>query len=198
MPMRAAFGFKIHTGWAMLVAVAGQPDQIEVLIRRRIELLPRDESIPRFAYHAAAKLPLTGATELIKRVERESRRSAQLTIESAIEELGGRNARVNTCGVLSGSTLVPDDLSRILQSHPLIHAAEGTLFVKSIVSACKALAIKTISVHDREIWDRAATSWELSEQNLRKRIDDVRKSVGSPWSADHKLATATALFALKA
>ncbi len=196
--MRAAFGFKIHTGWAMLVAVAGQPDQIEVLIRRRIELLPRDESIPRFVYHAAAKLPLRGATELIKRVERESQRSAQLTIESAIEELGGRNARVNTCGVLSGSALVPDDLSRILQSHPLIHAAEGALFVHAIVSACKMHAFKTTSVHDREVWGRAATVWRLGEQNLRKRIDDVRKSVGSPWGADHKAAAAVALLALKA
>lgn len=196
--MRAAFGFKVHTGWAMLVALAGQPDEIEVLIRRRIELLPTDESIPRFVYHEAAELPLPRATELIKQAERASQHSAQLAIESAIEELDGRDARVNVGGVLSGSTVVPEDLSRILASHALIHAAEGVLFVHAIVSACETYGVKTISIHEREVWGRAATAWERSEQSLRKRIDDLRKSVGSPWNADHKTAGAIALLALKA
>jgi hypothetical protein len=57
MPTLAALGCKLHTGWAMLVAVAGDPGGIEVLLRRRIDLLPPDNSIPRFVYHQAAEMP---------------------------------------------------------------------------------------------------------------------------------------------
>ena len=39
MAVRAALRFKLHTGWAMLVALAGQPGEIQVLFRVRIELL---------------------------------------------------------------------------------------------------------------------------------------------------------------
>jgi hypothetical protein len=198
MPKRVALGFKVHTGWAMLVAVAGQPDGVEVLIRRRIELLPADESIPRFVYHKAAELPLSQAAELVKRAESQSQASSRLAIASVLKELAVRDARVNACGVLSGSTAVPDDLFRILQSHPLIHAAEGALFVEAIVSTCEERGMKTASVGDRAVWRHAAAAWGTGEKNLRKRIDDLRKSVGSPWNADHKLATAVALFALKA
>ena len=197
MATRSAFGFKIHTGWAMLVAVTGQPDRIEVLIRLRIELLPSDGPIPRFVYHEAAQLPLSQAATLVKRAEEASQKSARLALKAALDELDAPGASVEVCGVLAGSTVVPDDLSQILRSHPLIHAAEGALFVQAIVSACKSRGIIVTSTQDRTVWPRAAAAWGVSEPSLRKKIDDLRKSIGPPWSVDHKLATAIALLALK-
>jgi hypothetical protein len=198
MATRAALGFKLHTGWAMLVAVAGEPGALQVLFRGRIELLPPDKSAPRFVYHEAAELPLPRAAALVTRVREASQKAARLAIQGALRDLESRGARADVCGVLSGSTPVPDDLSRILRSHPLIHAAEGALFQQAIVSAGESCGFAVTSVPEREVWSRAASAWGRAEPELRKEIDALRKSVGAPWSADHKSAAAMALLVLKA
>jgi hypothetical protein len=197
MAGRAALGFKLHTGWAMLVAVAGQPSEIQVLFRGRMELLPPDRSVPRFVYHEAAELPLSQATALVKRAREASQKTARLAIKDVLRDLDSRGAKADICGVLSGSTPVPDDLSRILRSHPLIHAAEGALFQQTIVSACESCGLTVTVAREREVWSRAAAAWDLAEPGLRKEMDALRTSVGAPWNADHKAAAAIALLALK-
>jgi|SRR5580765_7057918 len=197
MTQRAALGFKLHTGWAALVAAGGDPQKIQVLLRRRIELLPPKSSIPRFVYHEAAEMPLTQAMELVKRGAKAAREAACLAVKEAVEELSSRGVRIDVCGVLSGSTVVPDDLAAILRSHPMIHSAEGVLFQNAIVSACEGHGLTVILSREREVWVRAAGAWDITEPGLRKTIDGLRKSLGPPWSADHKSATAIALLALK-
>jgi hypothetical protein len=197
MAVCAALGFKLHTGWATLVAVAGQPGEIQVLFRGRIDLLPPDESVPRFVYHAAAELPLSQATALVKRARGASQKTARSALKDVLRDLDSRGAKPDVRGVPSGSTLVPDDLSRILRSHPLIHAAEGALFQQAIVSACESCGLTVTAAREREVWSRAAAAWGLTETGLRKEMNALRKSVGAPWSADHKTAAAVALLALK-
>ena len=197
MAMRAALGCKLHTGWAMLVAVSGQPGEIQVSLRGRIELLPPDESLPRFVYHEAAELSLSRATTLVKRAREAAQKAARFAIQDVLRGLDSRGARADVCGVLSGSTPVPDDLSRILRSHPRIHAAEGALFHQALVSACESCGLTVTAAREREVWSRAAIAWGLTEPRFRKEMDALRKSVGAPWSADHKAAAAIALLALK-
>jgi hypothetical protein len=197
MAMRAALGCKLHTGWAMLVALTGQPGEIQVLFRGRIELLPPDESVHRFVYHEAAEMPLPRATALVKRASEASQKAARLAVKEVLRELDSRGAKAAVCGVLSGSTPVPDDLSRILRSHPLIHAAEGALFQQAIIAACESCGLAITAARDREVWSRAAAAWGLVEPGLRKEVDALRASVGAPWSADHKTAAAIALLALR-
>jgi len=197
MTQRAALGFKLHTGWAVLVATAGDPEKIQVILRRRVELLPLNCSTPRFVYHAASEMPLTRATELVERGTKASLEAASLAVKGAVEELSSRGVRVEVCGILSGSAVVPDDLTAILRSHPMIHSAEGVLFQNAIISACEGSGMRVILSREREVWARAAASWQMTESGLRKKVDGLRKSLGPPWSADHKSATAIALLALK-
>ncbi len=181
----------------MLVALAGRPGEIQVLFRGRIELLPLDGSVPRFVYHEAAELSPPLATALVNRAREASQKAARFSIKDVLTELDSRGAKAAVGGVLSGSTSVPDDLSRILRSHSLIHAAEGALFQQAIVSACESCGLAVTAVRQREVWPRAASAWGLGESVLRKEVDAVRTSVGAPWSVDHKAATAIALLALK-
>jgi hypothetical protein len=181
----------------MLVALAGKPGEIDILFRGRIELLPADESVPRFVYHEAAELHPSQATTLVKRAREASQKAARLAIQEVLRDLDSRGIKVDACGVISGSTPVPDDLSRILRSHPLIHAAEGALFQQAIVSACDSCGLTVTATREREVWPRAAAAWGLAEAGLRKEMDALRKSVGAPFSADHKAAAAIALIALK-
>jgi hypothetical protein len=197
MTQRAALGFKLHTGWGVLVAVAGDPDKIQVLLRRRVELLPPKSSIPRFVYHAASQVSLAQASELVKRGTKAAQEAASLAVKNAVEELTSCGVRIDVCGLLSGSTVVPDDLATILRSHPMIHSAEGALFQSAVVSACESRGLRTVVMREREVWVRAAAAWQVTESELRKKVDGLRKTLGPPWSADHKVASAIALLALK-
>ena len=176
MTQRAALGFKLHTGWAALVAVAGDPEKIQVLLRQRIELLPPDSSIPRFVYHAASEMPLTEATKLVKLGAKAAQEAARLAVKDAMEELSSRGVRVDVCGVLSGSTVVPNDLAAILRSHPMIHSAEGVLFQNAIVSACEGRELPVVLSREREVWVRAAATWDIAEPALRGWVAQVSRA----------------------
>ena len=179
------------------MAVAGSPDDIQVLNRQRIELLAPNSQISRFVYHTASEMPLAQAAELVKRAREASFEAASLAVKNTVEDLNARGIKIDVCGVLSGSTIVPDDLAAILRSHPMIHSAEGALFQNAIVSACESLRLKIVSSREREVWVRAAAAWDIAEPRLRKNVEGLRKSLGAPWSADHKVSTAVALLALK-
>jgi hypothetical protein len=88
---------------------------------------------------------------------------------------------------------VPEDLASILRSHPRIHTAEGALYAGAILSACERLAIPVITVRERDVWTRAAASTGVPEAQLRAKVDALRKTLGAPWTADHKIATAAAM-----
>jgi hypothetical protein len=79
----------------------------------------------------------------------------------------------------------------------MIHTAEGVLFQRAVTSACQVCGLAVISVRQREVWRNASTSWSLKEEELRRQVDGLRKSVGAPWGTDQKTATAFALLALR-
>ena len=85
----------------------------------------------------------------------------------------------------TGATPVPEDLAVVLASHARIHAAEGALYAGAIAAGCRRLEIPVIKIRERDVWG--------SDPNLKARIDALRKTLGPPWSADHKIATAAAL-----
>jgi hypothetical protein len=165
------------------------------LLRRRIELLPRDNSVPRFAYHQAAELPASQAAELIERAEAASQAAARVAINEVRDHLRSRDLAVKAAGISCGSRPIPEDLSTVLGSHPLLHAAEAALFRQAVALACKHCGLAVISVRERDVWGEAATTWGLKEAELRKQVDGLR-TAGAPWGTDQKTAAAFALLAL--
>jgi hypothetical protein len=195
MPTPAALGFKLHTGWAMLVALTGSPATFEVLLRRRIELLPPGDVIPRFMYHRAAEIPLMQATKLIQQAAAAASDAARIAVGEALDHLRSLGVTVKAAGIASASKPVPADLSAVLRSHPIIHTAEAALFQRALATACEDSGL-AVTPREREVWGHAAKASGLKEALVRKRVEDLRKSVGAPWGSDQKLATAYALLAL--
>jgi hypothetical protein len=186
MPHCATIGFRLHTGWAMLVAIAAERETLRVILRCRVELLPPGRG--RFVYHEAAKLPLTEAGRLIESVRHIAEDTARTAIRNAIQDL-----RVTGACLPIGSASVPDDLAAVLRSHPRIHTAEGALYAGAIASACAHFEIPLITVRERDVWSRASANLGVPEADLKTAIDAVRRVIGSPWTADHKIAMAAAL-----
>jgi hypothetical protein len=197
MAKAAALGFRLHTGWAALVVLAGVPGKLEVLFRRRIELLPAGDLIPRFIFHQAAELAPAQAAELVRRGEDASRETAHVAVKEALKHLRSLGLEVKAARLPSGSRPLPQELSAVLRSHPLIHTAEGELFRRAITSACKSCSLPVISAREREVWPNVASAWGLKEAGLRKQVEGLRPSVGAPWGSDQKTAAAFALLALR-
>jgi len=101
--MRTALGFRAHSGWAALVAVASSIDAPGILGRRRIVI---DET--KQPYHAAAELPLPQAEVLVRDAIQASRALAVESISAAIKTLRSQGHDVAGCGVLLGPPWTQD------------------------------------------------------------------------------------------
>jgi hypothetical protein len=187
----AGAGFKLHTGWAALVVAAGGSNHVSVLLRRRIELLPDDGSVPRFVYHAAAELALPQASQLVKRAASAAQAAAGVAVQQVLDELRSTNVIVGAAGILTSSATLPTGITDILRSHTLIHTAEGALFQQAVAAACEGCGLRVIRIRERELWGKPG-------DNMREQLDGLKKSVGPPWGADQKSAAAAALAALRA
>ena len=167
-------------------------------MRRRVELLPANGSIPPHVYHEAAELPLSRAADFVKRAQESALRAAGLVLADTLQELRSNGVHVVCCGIPTGSSETLDDLdlSAILKVHARVHAAEGILYQRAIIAACADCELPVIPTREREMWSRASRVYGIREARFKDAIDGVRKEAGAPWTADQKAATVAALIAL--
>lgn len=192
----AALGFRAHSGWAAVVAVAGTPHRPQILDRRRIEIA--DRSIPGSLqpYHAAEELPFERAKKLLKRCEAGSARLAHKAVGELVGDLTAKGYAVAGCGLLlaSGRPLPP--LESVLASHALIHAADGEHFRDALVRAGERKGLSVLRVPERELYAAAALRFRTSTLALQASISEAGKPLGPPWTADQKLAALVAWLVL--
>src|SRR3989442_8097122 len=114
----AALGFRAHSGWAALVVVAAPSRSPAVIDRRRIELV--DLGIPKQPYHAAQKLDLKEAEELVRRCTETARLLARRAFRAVIDDLRGKGHDVVGCGFFLGSVCSASTISEPIATQALI------------------------------------------------------------------------------
>ena len=193
---RAAIGFRVHSGWAAMVAVSLE-DGLPVVLERRKLLMVRNFSYTfRQPYHTAEKMPLNDAAEFVRGVEQESRELALTGIRALQKELATLRYTLAGAGLLLASGRVLPEFEKILSSHALIHTADGELFRESIRSACKQAKVPLKAIRERELLAAAAERLKKRPDFLMRHVTRLGKSIGPPWTQDEKLATLAATLAL--
>jgi hypothetical protein len=191
---RAALGFQMHSGWGVLVAVSGTSQAIEILARRRI--VTADPRMPGAIqpYHHAMNLQLP--EEHIANCAVASTRMAAAAIADLIAELNTSHHRVVGAAVLlaSGRSLPP--LEKILAAHPLIHTAEGEFFRHTVSQACEELQISVTAIKLRDLEERAKAAFGKQASRVQESIEGLGKTIGPPWTKDHKTAALAAALLL--
>ncbi|HEV8231186.1 MAG TPA: hypothetical protein VGQ75_02470 [Thermoanaerobaculia bacterium] len=195
-PIRAALGFRPHSGWAALVAVAGTPRAPQILDRRRIDIADREIDGSLQPYHAAEERQLADARKYLERCERHSRRLAREALRDAIHDLQGNGVDAISCGLLLASGRPLPALTEILASHALIHAADGEHFREAIRAAASELGLPVVAVKEKEIWARASGEMRIPTAELQQLVSSMRKAFGPPWTQDQKLAALSAWLAI--
>ncbi len=189
----AALGFRAHSGWAALVAVAGPPAEPTAVLRRRVEL---SRATPRQPFHAAEGLAFGEAEDLVRRATDEAVALAESAVRDAVSELRAAGRVPVASGLLLAAGRPLPGLRQILASHALIHAAEGELVRDGLRRASRGCGLALVEAGERELEERASRSLRRSPAEIRARLAGWGKALGSPWTQDEKRAALVAWLAL--
>lgn len=186
---RVALGLRAHSGWAVMVAVAGG----SAVLRRRIEMTQGSGFRAGQPYHAAAEMKLRQAEVFLRVTENVAVEMAVAALRDAGAWLASEGYQMTAAAVLVGSGKVLPELVKILAAHPLIHTAEGVFFREVLKSACGACGLVVIDIKEREALERGAAALGIPIVELRARLAAMGKALGPPWTQDEKLSAAAAL-----
>jgi hypothetical protein len=88
------------------------------------------------------------------------------------------------------------DLSRIGNYHIRAHAAEGVLFRRVLDLAADANGLKRRTFSDRELDQTAAAELGAGSAGVKRKLNDLGRTLAPPWRADEKQAATAALLVL--
>jgi hypothetical protein len=192
----AAIGFRAHSGWTSLVAVALHDGGPMVLSRRRVHLVETFTYTFRQPYHTAEKMPPEEGRAFISRVESEARRLAHRAIRESQKSLLTQGYEITHSGLLLASGRPLPALPNILASHALIHTADGELFRRALLHASARCDLAQAAVKERELLAHASEILRTKTNVLTRKITDLGRGLGPPWTQDEKFASLIAWLAL--
>jgi hypothetical protein len=192
----AALGFRAHSGWTALVAVSLEKDKPQVLARHRPQLVATFSYKFRQPYHTAKQMAPAEAGSFLSQVQAEARRLACDAIRFMQADLEKRGYILRSSSLLLASGKALPSLDRILESHALIHTADGELFREALLHASKRCGLAAFTIKERELLDMASRVLRIKRDALTRRLAALGKPLGAPWSQDEKIAALAAWLAL--
>lgn len=166
-----------------------------VLARERVHLVDTFTYRFRQPYHTARRLPLEEGRTFVSRSRTAARRLAFRGIETLQTNLAAEGFNLNRCGLLLASGRPLPRLPKILASHSLIHTADGELFREALLHASARCGLKAVKIKERELLDSASQALRKKPSEIKRRIAELGRPLGPPWSQDEKLAALVAWLA---
>ncbi|MFI5096647.1 MAG: hypothetical protein ACHQT6_01610 [Candidatus Acidiferrales bacterium] len=189
---QAAVGFRVHSGWSAVVAVCLEKRKPVVMCRQRVQLVETFTYRFRQPYHTGEKMGLAAAREFIAGVREQGRELAHHAIHDLQAELEERGYQLTRGALLLASGRPLPELEKILASHALIHTADGELFRECLLHAGARCGLAVVSIRERELLEQAAKVLRVPRPSLLRRITELGRPFGSPWTQDEKFATLAA------
>ncbi len=190
--VQAVVGFRVKSGWATAVLLAARMHLPQVLDRRVVDL--SDLAVPesRQPYHAAmGKLEGDNAkvAARVKIVQRVTNRS----VIELLKDYRNTGWEVGSAGLVVGSEIDP---ASIKNPHIRAHALEGRLFRTVLEDALRSCGLSCSVVVERNVYSKAADVLARSEDQLKRAVSELGRSLSGPWRADEKMASLAAWMAL--
>jgi hypothetical protein len=192
----AALGFRAHSGWTALVALSVSKGVPSVLARQRVHLVETFTYKFRQPYHTAKRMLPDEGREFVARVKSEARRLAYHAIHELQSSLKAQGYELTRCGLVLASGRPLPQLSQILASHALIHTADGELFRGALLHASARCGLGSVATKERELLNEASRILRIKPDGLTRRVADLGRGIGPPWSQDEKFASLAAWVAL--
>jgi hypothetical protein len=177
-------GVSDHGGWAVLVTVARDGTLLD---RRRVELV--GEGLPKIPHHSECqRLPLDEAVVLVERVRVSAERHAALALEGVAMAVPGiAGVALRRCQEL------PPAIAERITDYRAQNVADWVMYRRALAAAAEARGWPVHWYDPKSVLGAARQA--LGIEDLDAYFVQVRKAVGPPWNADHKLAMAAAIAA---
>ena len=179
-------GFRVKSGWAAVVLIAGSRKNPRLVDSRAIELSDPDVPHARQPYHAGfgtAQRDASKVTRLVTGIERFSRRA----IATLVAEYSTHH-RVKAAGVVVASLTDP---ATITNQHMRAHASEGRLFRSVLVDGLECCSVEVRVVLEREVYELLGKALRRSPSQVKTQVAALGESAGR-WRAEQKVAAAAA------
>jgi hypothetical protein len=181
----AIIGVSDHSGWAVLVTATSDGTLLD---RRRVELVA--SGLPKLPHHhEAQKLPLEDALNLIERVRMSAERHATLALEALAIAVSSRiqGIAIRECPPL------PPTIAERLTNYRAQNVADTVMYRMALAGAAEARGWAVHWYQRKKVLDTARDALHVADLDAYSL--DVRKSIGPPWTNDHKVAMAAAVVA---
>ena len=180
----ALVGVSDHGGWAVFVTVA--PDGT-LLDRRRVELV--DDALPAIPHHhEAQQLPMDEAVALVERVRASAEKHAALALDAVAATVPHiQGIALRTCPPL------PATIPERITDYRARNVADWVMYRKALAAAAESRAWPVHWYDAKSVFASAAAAMHV--EDLDAHFLQIRKSIGPPWTQDHKLAMAAAVVA---
>ena len=183
----AIIGVSDHGGWAVLVTVARDGTLLD---RRRVELV--DEDLPKIPHHSEGQaLPLDQAVALVERVRVSAQRHAKLALDAVATTVPWPTKGV----ALRHCPELPPTIADRIKDYRAQNVADWVMYRKALAAAAEARGWAVHWFDPKSVFDAASDA--LNIEDLDAHFLELRRSIGPPWSKDHKLAMAAAIVAAR-
>jgi len=189
--VRAALGLRCHSGWAAFVVLGEASASPRILERGRMSLCDATITGSKQPFHEAEPMVFAAAHQYIEKCRASTNDLALRAMRALVDRYG----IFRGCCLLTASGRPLPALRDVLESHALIHAAEGEFYRDAVAEAAKQMRIPVFRIRERDL-DVAAERLPGSEKDRRERLVAFGKQVGAPWRQDEKLAALAAWLAL--
>jgi hypothetical protein len=194
-PNPAALGFRVKSGWAMAVLLAGAPS-LPKLVRCQAILLS-DPKIPQSKqpHHAALDVPGKEGKALAEKLCSVVAGAAKQSVQQLIEQAVADGYGVVGAGLVVGSLVDPATLHN---EHIRAHGLEGQLFRTALEDALREQGFPSRVLLEKNAYATASPTLRKSAQKAKKIIAGLGESHKGSWRAEEKLAALAAWMVLTA
>jgi hypothetical protein len=197
--VKLALGLKAHSGWAALVALGAPNGTLELVDRRRVELIDDADAFwAKQPYHAAEGLDPDEARDLVKRGIASARWLALRELRAAAKRAAQDGHEIGACAVLTSDPMPDWSVAEILAVHFRMHKAEGVLFRDALARAAETCDLPLVAIREKDLTEEAERALGEPSARLAKALAELGKSAGAPWGADQKQAALAAWVGLRA
>ena len=192
-PIPAALGFRVKSGWAMAVLLAG-PSSTPKLVKCQ-DVLLSDPKIPnsKQPYHAALELPEKEGQAVTEKLAKVVSGRAKRSVDELLKQAREAGYEVRRAALVVGSLVDPASLHN---QHIRAHGLEGQLFRTVLQEAFDSQSIPCAVLLEKGVYLRAAAPLGVTEAKAKSTVVKLGESHEGSWRAEEKLAALAAWMSL--
>jgi hypothetical protein len=189
-------GVADHNGWAVLVTAAAVNGEPAVVDRRRVRLI--EKGVPSQPYHhETLDLGDTEAEQLLRKVRQSIAACTALAFDRLAADLSP-GYRVSSMTIRQPPLPhLPATVAEVHRSYFAQCRADGMLYHTAICEAARQRDW-TLVLHRRgEEIAKAAEAVNVSTREVERFMNDLKRTLKPPWTAEHRHAFAAAIGSLR-